>query len=107
LVFEDGKPAYVGESADIQARLAEIGSIHNHPLPRHIVKRHHPSLWRQRGTREFSIAARIKARKWMQDHMKVAYLEIPLGRAELEDYVIPRLAKKRRYNKPARRGTDV
>jgi len=107
LVFEDGKPAYVGESSDMRERLAELGSVHNHPLPRHIVERHHPSLWRERERmdhREFATAVRIKARAWMQKHMSVAYIEIPLGRAELEGYVIPRLDNKRRYNKPARRG---
>ncbi|GEM_PF-3335678 len=109
LVFEDQKLAYVGESADIQERLAELGSIHNHPLPRHIVERHYRGLWRRRRTMDpgkFRTAVRTKAHAWMQKHMKVAYLELPLGRAELEDYIVPRLNKKRRYNKPARRGTE-
>lgn len=108
LVFEDGKPAYVGESSFLEARLAEIGSIHNHPLPRHVVARHSPKLWRKRkklDRREFSTAASRKAREWMEAHMRVAYIELPLGRAELEEYIVPRLDKKRRYNSPAKRGS--
>jgi hypothetical protein len=85
------KPVYVGETSALLARMSDLGRTVNHTFRRIVRKR-----LKAESASEHELNAVLASR------FELAFLRVPFGRAELEEYLILRW-RRSLYNKPTLR----
>ena len=93
LVFEKGKPCYVGESANISARMRDLTDTRNHTLRGKIGARYFSNqigFEKASSSKKFNDSIEQQVNDWMEQNVEVAFLEVNLGRREFEEWMIDR-----------------
>ena len=104
MLFEDGKPVYVGESGSISGRIADM-----------LDSRHH-TVRRAMGEKRFSHISGYKKASSKAKHpehievliqeamesLKLCVLPIKIGRKEFEEYIFPKYVPE--LNRKSKRG---
>ncbi len=89
VVWEKEQPIYVGETSGLKSRMSDIMRPINHAF-----------------TKKISNSKKIfdlqELRKFMSENYKLSYIEVDLGRSEIEEYLILRW-RKTLINKPTTR----
>ena len=89
VVWEKEQPIYVGETSGLKSRMSDIMRPINHAF-----------------TKKISNSKKIfdlkELRKFMLENYKLSYIEVDLGRSEIEEYLILRW-RKTLINKPTTR----
>lgn len=91
LVFKKGKPYYIGESADIGARMKDLTDTRNHTLRRKIGARYFNNqigFEKANSSRKFNDIIEQQVNNWMEENLEVAFMEVNLGRREFEEWMI-------------------
>jgi len=89
VVWEKGKPIYVGETSGLKSRMSDITRPINHAFTKKISKK-------------YSLLELDKLRKFMSDNYQLSYITVNLGRSEIEEYLILRW-RETLINKPTTR----
>lgn len=84
-------PIYVGETSALRSRMSDIGRTVNHTFRRKAAK-----LLKMASNNEVALSAA------MAERYSVSFIEVQLGRAELEEFLVLRW-RKTILNKPAKR----
>jgi len=89
VIWEKEQPIYVGETSGLKSRMSDIMRPINHAF-----------------TKKISNSKKIfdlkELRKFMLENYKLSYIEVDLGRSEIEEYLILRW-RKTLINKPTTR----
>jgi len=108
VLFEGNNLVYVGETQSIKERMNDLLDTRHHTVRRKI------GLFNFFSTEGFKLAnSKIKhpvhienlVCKWIKSKNKMSYLEVELGRKELEEYLVIKYSPK--YNSSGRRGRSV
>lgn len=89
VVWEKEQPIYVGETSGLKSRMSDIMRPINHAFTKKI----------SNSKKIFNLK---ELRKFMSENYKLSYIEVDLGRSEIEEYLILRW-RKTLINKPTTR----
>ena len=98
-LFEDGKLVYVGESGSLRNRMKDLTDTRNHTLRRKLGARLGSG---GSSKKKFSEAVERKLNSFMEQHLRVKFLVVHLGRKEIEEAVVR--GRPHLYNAKGRRG---
>lgn len=99
-IFEDSKLIYIGETAELQARMREIRRTYNHTLRKKIGKfRFSENLIGNK----FSEEIESKLDMYMCEHLTIAFHALSFGRTEVESKLVEKY-KDQLINSPSLRG---
>lgn len=91
VLWENGVPVYIGATSGIKSRMGDISRPINHPFPAKVAI----ILSLRKSPIE-------KLRSAIAERYKISYVVVPLGRAEIEEYLILRW-RNTLINKPTKR----
>ena len=100
IVFEKGKLVYVGETGNLKDRMKDLGRTVNHTLRRAVGNEKFCYIkgWEKATSkRRFNDKIEKLITGYFRKNMEVSFLAIPLGRKELEEWIIEKF--KPHYNK--------
>ena len=89
VIWENEQPIYVGETSGLKSRMSDIMRPINHAFTKKI-------------SNKFNLFDLNKLRKFMTENYKLSFIQIELGRSEIEEYLILRW-RKTLINKPTTR----
>jgi hypothetical protein len=89
VVWENEQPIYVGETSGLKSRMSDIMRPINHAFTKKI-------------SNKFNLSDLNKLRKFMTEKYKLSFIQIKLGRSEIEEYLILRW-RETLINKPTTR----
>ena len=100
-IFRDGKLLWVGETGNIRKRMGDLCRTANHRFRRIFGK----DLYGEEvaSGKKFSDGVEKKLNDYFRKKLKLSFLEVTLGRLELEEQVIDKYKDKGIYNKKKRR----
>jgi hypothetical protein len=88
--FLDGKLKYIGETADIRARMSDLGRTYNHTLRKKIgVKKLNGELVGN----DFSPEFKVELDRYMEEHLSIKAFPLNFGRKEVEDKLVEKHEK--------------
>lgn len=105
-IFEGSEIRYVGESGSLRARMNDLLSTLNHVVRRNIGAHKysdHPKYQKATTRKKFDPEIEALVEAFLQTEHKIAFLEIKLGRKELEEWLIR--FHKPMYNKKGQRSS--
>ena len=89
VIWEKEQPIYVGETSGLKSRMSDIMRPINHAFTKKI-------------SNKYNLFDLTELRKFMSENYKLSYIEVDLGRSEIEEYLILRW-RKTLINKPTTR----
>jgi len=105
--FEKNEIVYVGETSSIKERMRDILDSRHHTLRRKIGVFNFsevPGFKKANSKIKFSPNIEQMVSDWMTKKMKLSFVNVQLGRKELEELIIKKYNPK--YNTPSKRGKD-
>jgi hypothetical protein len=100
IAWEKGEIVYVGETADLNARMKDLGSTYNHIFRIHIGRK---IIGRDvDSSGKYSPDEEKKIDQYFQRNITLACIPVNLGRKELEERMVQKYCKTL-YNKPKKR----
>lgn len=104
--FENNNIVYVGETASIKERMRDILDTRHHTLRRKIGALNFSEvIGYKKANSKIKFVPKIEdsVSDWMIKKMKLSFIQVSLGRKELEELIIERYKPK--YNSAPRRGS--
>ena len=91
--FLDNKLCYIGETAELRARMGDLGNTYNHTLRKKIgILKLGFKLEKNEKTgklsNKFKDGEEVKLNKYMSDHLEIKFLDLNFGRKEVEDQLV-------------------
>jgi len=108
IFFENDKVVYVGETTSIKERMRDILDTRHHTLRRKIGAFNFsdiPEYKKANSKTKFPSIIEDLVSNWMVKKMKLSFIEVRLGRKELEDLIIKKYNPK--YNSISKRGKTI
>lgn len=105
--FEKNEIVYVGETSSIKERMRDILDSRHHTLRRKIGVFNFsevPGFKKANSKNKFPPNIEQMVSNWMAKKMKLSFVNVQLGRKELEELIIKKYNPK--YNTPSKRGKD-
>lgn len=81
MVFEDGKPIYIGETADLRDRMKDLQRTYNHSLRKKLGK---SRLNGKVIKNKFADDIEMKLTEFMKKHISISFYALCFGRKEVE-----------------------
>ena len=103
-LFEGPEIVYVGETGSLRGRCENLCDTRNHSLRKAVGTFLFPNLpanERATAAKKFPDAVERQLADWMEKHLTISYLPVPLGRKELEEFIYSR--HRVRYNSRGQR----
>ena len=100
-VFRDHKVIYVGETGNIKKRMADLGRTYNHSLRRAIGAERFGK--KVKSNEKYNDHQEKKLDEYFRKQLQVSFVEVDLGRKELEEELIKEYGKEQLYNARERR----
>lgn len=103
---ENRKVVYVGETGNLRGRMNDLLDSRHHTVRRTIGERY---FSKAKGFKKATVKKKFpdkiekKVNKYICDNLKIACLEVPLGRKELEEFIEAGIPKELRLNKRGKR----
>jgi hypothetical protein len=100
-IKHDADIVYVGESGSLGGRMKDLLDSRNHTIRRSIGKKYfskHAEYHKATSSICYAPSIEQLINKFINDKMTVAFIEMPLGRKELEDYLMGTINIKLRLN---------
>lgn len=97
---------YVGETGNLKKRIKDLSETRNHSFRRTIGKKlfAHLSCYKDASSsKKFPQEIEIKLNEYIQGNIEVSYLDVNLGRKELEEFIECRLDPDCKLNKRGKR----
>lgn len=91
-IFDKGELFYIGETAKLRERMAEVHRTYNHSARRILGKRDYPNSKIVKGkfVPQNGIDIELELNNHFVNHLSFSFVEVSFGRLELESYLIHR-----------------
>lgn len=108
-IKEEGQIVYVGETGDLRGRMNDLLDSRHHTVRRTIGERYFSNLKgfeKATNKKKFPKKIEKKVNSYICDNLKVASMEVALGRKELEELIESEIPKDLSLNKRGKRKSN-
>jgi len=101
VIRHDNEIVYVGESGSLSGRMLDLLNTKNHTVRRSLGKKYfstHIEYKKASSTVGYALSIELLLNEFINKNLTVAFLEMSLGRKELEDFIVSSIDKGLRLN---------